>query len=69
MEVIVHQLGPNMVHHIQTMCSQCQGHGEWMRPLDRCLACNGRKVVREKKILTVHLDKGEPCRVGRARGS
>lgn len=58
-EVIVHQLGPNMVHHIQAMCSQCQGQGEWLRPLDRCLACNGRKVVREKKILNVHLDKGE----------
>lgn len=59
MEVIVHQLGPNMVHHIQAMCSQCQGQGEWLRPLDRCLACNGRKVVREKKVLNVHLDKGE----------
>ncbi|XP_058016477.1 dnaJ homolog subfamily A member 1-like isoform X1 [Ahaetulla prasina] len=58
MEVIVHQLGPNMVHHIQAMCSQCQGQGEWVRPLDRCLACNGRKVIREKKILNVHLDKG-----------
>ncbi|XP_061462254.1 dnaJ homolog subfamily A member 1-like isoform X2 [Rhineura floridana] len=57
-EVIVHQLGPNMVHHIQTMCSQCKGQGEWMRALDRCLACNGRKVIREKKILNVHVDKG-----------
>ncbi|XP_066466410.1 dnaJ homolog subfamily A member 1-like [Tiliqua scincoides] len=57
-EVIVHQLGPNVVHHIQTVCSQCQGQGEWMRPLDRCLACNGRKVLREKKVLNVHLDKG-----------
>uniref|UniRef100_A0A8D0G840 Uncharacterized protein n=1 Tax=Sphenodon punctatus TaxID=8508 RepID=A0A8D0G840_SPHPU len=58
MEVIVHQLGPNVVHHIQTVCTQCQGQGEWVRPRDRCLVCNGRKVTREKKILSVHLDKG-----------
>nr|XP_020653977.1 dnaJ homolog subfamily A member 1-like [Pogona vitticeps] len=57
-EVMVNQLGPNIVHHIQTMCSQCHGHGEWVRPLDRCLACNGRKFVREKKVLTVQLDRG-----------
>lgn len=59
MEVRIHQLGPNMIQQIQTVCSQCQGQGEWIRPRDCCLTCNGRKVVREKKILSVHLDKGE----------
>ncbi|XP_032647992.1 dnaJ homolog subfamily A member 1-like [Chelonoidis abingdonii] len=58
MEFHVHQLGPSMIQQIQTMCSQCQGQGEWVRPLDRCLTCNGRRVVREKKILNVHLDRG-----------
>ncbi|XP_044278589.1 dnaJ homolog subfamily A member 1-like [Varanus komodoensis] len=57
-EVVVHQLGLNIMHQVQTMCSHCQGQGEWVRPLDRCLTCNGRKVTREKKILHVHLDKG-----------
>uniref|UniRef100_A0A8C3U3K1 DnaJ-like protein n=1 Tax=Catharus ustulatus TaxID=91951 RepID=A0A8C3U3K1_CATUS len=59
MEVRIHQLGPSMIQQIQTVCSQCQGQGEWIRPRDCCLTCNGRKVVREKKILSVHLDKGE----------
>ncbi|NXK74927.1 DNJA1 protein, partial [Amazona guildingii] len=58
MEVRIHQLGPSMIQQIQTVCSQCQGQGEWIRPRDCCLTCNGRKVVREKKILSVHLDKG-----------
>ncbi|XP_075763031.1 dnaJ homolog subfamily A member 1-like isoform X3 [Pelodiscus sinensis] len=58
MEFHVHQLGPSMIQQIQTMCSQCQGQGEWVRPLDRCLTCNGRRVTREKKILNVHLDRG-----------
>ncbi|XP_067425572.1 dnaJ homolog subfamily A member 1-like [Emydura macquarii macquarii] len=57
-EFQVHQVGPSMIQQIQTMCSQCHGQGEWVRPLDRCLSCNGRRVVREKKILNVHLDKG-----------
>uniref|UniRef100_A0A8C2TSE0 DnaJ homolog subfamily A member 1-like n=3 Tax=Neognathae TaxID=8825 RepID=A0A8C2TSE0_COTJA len=58
MEVRIHQLGPGVIQQIQTVCSQCQGQGEWIRPRDCCLTCNGRKVVREKKILSVHLDKG-----------
>nr|XP_009688748.1 PREDICTED: nestin-like [Struthio camelus australis] len=58
MEVRIHQLGPSMIQQIQTVCTQCQGQGEWIRPRDCCLTCNGRKVVREKKILSVHLDKG-----------
>nr|XP_033779943.1 dnaJ homolog subfamily A member 1-like [Geotrypetes seraphini]XP_033779944.1 dnaJ homolog subfamily A member 1-like [Geotrypetes seraphini] len=58
MEVHVEQLGLGMIHPIQTVCSSCQGQGEWIRPRDRCHACNGRKVVRERKILNVHIDKG-----------
>jgi len=57
-----------MIQQIQTMCSQCQGQGEWIRPRDCCLTCNGRKVVREKKILSVHLDKGEMGRRGELGG-
>ncbi|XP_030043476.1 dnaJ homolog subfamily A member 1 [Microcaecilia unicolor] len=58
MEVHVQQLGPGMIHQIQTMCSNCQGQGEWIRPRDRCRGCNSRKVARERKILNVHIDKG-----------
>ncbi|KAF3819731.1 hypothetical protein GH733_015240 [Mirounga leonina] len=34
------------------ICDKCEGRG------DRCKSCNGRKIVREKKILEVHIDKG-----------
>nr|XP_003228458.1 PREDICTED: dnaJ homolog subfamily A member 1 [Anolis carolinensis] len=57
-EVILHRLGPNMMHQVQAVCSQCFGQGEWMQPLDRCLTCNGRKVMREKKILDICIEKG-----------
>ncbi|KAG8505363.1 DnaJ subfamily A member 1 [Galemys pyrenaicus] len=39
------------------MCMGCQGHGEQSSPKDRCKSCNGRKIVQEKKILEVHIDK------------
>ncbi|CAD7669963.1 unnamed protein product [Nyctereutes procyonoides] len=40
------------------MLSQLPSHGERISPKDRCKSCNGRKIVREKKILEVHIDKG-----------
>ncbi|CAD7681383.1 unnamed protein product [Nyctereutes procyonoides] len=41
-----HQIGSGMVQQIQSV------------PKDRCKSCNGRKILREKKILEVHIDKG-----------
>lgn len=47
-----------MVQQIQSVCPECQGQGERINPKDRCKSCNGRKIVREKKILEVYIDKG-----------
>ena len=59
MQVRIQQLGPGMVQQIQTVCSDCQGQGERINLKDRCKACQGRKVTRERKILEVHIDKGK----------
>lgn len=58
-QIHVQQIGPGMVQQIQTMCSECHGEGERINPKDRCKQCNGSKVVREKKILEVHIKKGK----------
>ncbi|NXF96559.1 DNJA1 protein, partial [Eubucco bourcierii] len=58
MQIRIHQIGPGMVQQIQSVCMECQGHGERISPKDRCKSCNGRKIVREKKILEVHIEKG-----------
>ncbi|NXS39339.1 DNJA1 protein, partial [Balaeniceps rex] len=58
MQIRIHQIGPGMVQQIQSVCMECQGHGERISPKDRCKSCAGRKIVREKKILEVHIDKG-----------
>lgn len=53
------QIGPGMIQQIQSMCSDCQGQGEKFNSKDRCKTCNGHKVERKKKILEIHIDKGE----------
>ncbi|XP_072291491.1 dnaJ homolog subfamily A member 4 [Eucyclogobius newberryi] len=57
-QVKVQQIGPGMIQQIQSMCSDCQGQGKRFSPKDRCKNCLGRKVVRTKKIIEVHIDKG-----------
>ncbi|XP_028661713.1 dnaJ homolog subfamily A member 1 [Erpetoichthys calabaricus] len=58
MQVRIHQIGPGMVQQIQSICMECHGQGQRINPKDKCKACNARKIVREKKILEVHIDKG-----------
>ena len=59
MQVRMQQIAPGMVQQIQSMCSQCQGKGERINPKLRCKTCTGKKTVHERKILEVHIDKGE----------
>uniref|UniRef100_A0A673V5G1 DnaJ homolog subfamily A member 1 n=1 Tax=Suricata suricatta TaxID=37032 RepID=A0A673V5G1_SURSU len=58
MQIRIHQIGPGMVQQIQSVCMECQGHGEGISPKDRCKSYNGKKIVHKKKFLEVHIDKG-----------
>ncbi|XP_042210559.1 dnaJ homolog subfamily A member 1-like isoform X2 [Homarus americanus] len=58
MQVRIQQLGPGMVSQVQSMCGECRGQGERISPKDRCKTCEGKKVVKDRKILEVHVDKG-----------
>ncbi|BHF72816.1 DnaJ (Hsp40), sub A, member 4 [Sparganum proliferum] len=44
-------MGPGMFQQSQSICSVCHGNKEIIDPKDRCTACMGKKVVREKKLL------------------
>ncbi|XP_055923130.1 dnaJ homolog subfamily A member 4 [Eupeodes corollae] len=57
-ETRVQQIGPGMVQHIEQVCRKCMGQGEIISEKDRCKQCNGRKTVRERKVLEVHIEKG-----------
>lgn len=57
-QVIINQLGAGMYQQIHTTCRDCDGNGEKINAKDMCKACSGRKIVQERKILEVHIDKG-----------
>ncbi len=57
-QVLIHQLAPGMVQQIQRPCGACGQTGQMIDPKYKCKACNGKKRVREKKILEINVHKG-----------
>jgi DnaJ family protein A protein 2 len=57
-KVTLRQLGPGMVQQLQSVCTKCRGQGEVIKEKDRCKKCRGNKVVQEKKVLEIFVDKG-----------
>ncbi|XP_024359349.1 dnaJ protein homolog isoform X1 [Physcomitrium patens] len=57
-KVSVRQLGPGMIQQMQHVCPDCKGSGETIVEKDRCGQCKGQKVVQDKKLLEVHVEKG-----------
>ncbi|KAI8018318.1 hypothetical protein LOK49_LG04G01354 [Camellia lanceoleosa] len=43
---------------MQHPCNECKGTGETINNKDRCPQCKGEKVVQEKKVLEVIVEKG-----------
>jgi DnaJ family protein A protein 2 len=40
------------------LCPDCNGEGEIIPAKDKCKECNGKKVINERQVLNVHVDKG-----------
>ena len=57
-KVQIRQLGPGMIQQMQHPCNECKGTGETISDKDRCPQCKGEKVVQEKKVLEVVVEKG-----------
>ncbi|KAI7899461.1 ATPase GET3 [Cokeromyces recurvatus] len=55
--IIMRQMGP-MIQQIQQTCPECQGSGEIINEKDRCTQCMGKKIVNERKILEVNVERG-----------
>ncbi|TYI18983.1 hypothetical protein ES332_A07G132200v1 [Gossypium tomentosum] len=58
MKISVRHLGPSMIQQMQHPCNECKGTGETINDKDRCPQCKGEKVVQEKKVLEVIVEKG-----------
>ncbi|KAI9470016.1 MAG: ATPase GET3 [Benjaminiella poitrasii] len=55
--IIISQMGP-MIQQIQQTCPECQGSGEIINEKDRCKQCLGKKVLNDRKILEVNIERG-----------
>lgn len=53
----IRQMGP-MIQQMRSACGQCNQTGKIIDPKFKCPSCNGKKRVREKKILQITVDKG-----------
>lgn len=53
-------LGPGMYSQSTGPCPDCGGSGTQISEKDKCKDCNGKKVVKEKKVLECAVDKGAP---------
>ncbi|MCO5556727.1 hypothetical protein L7F22_010279 [Adiantum nelumboides] len=58
MKVSIRQLGPRMIQQMQHGCPDCKGSGETISEKDKCTQCKGEKVLHDKKMLEVHVEKG-----------
>lgn len=58
--VRMQQIGPGMYTQSQGPCDDCHGKGEVIDEANKCKTCNAKKVVKEKKIIEVTIDKGTP---------
>ncbi|KAF5742494.1 dnaJ protein [Tripterygium wilfordii] len=58
MKVSIRHLGPSMIQQMQHPCNECKGTGEMINDKDRCPQCKGEKVIQEKKVLEVVVEKG-----------
>lgn len=57
-KVQIRQIGPGMIQQSQGVCNDCHGQGKSIDVNDRCKVCHGEKVVQEKKIIEVYIEKG-----------
>lgn len=53
-------LGPGMYSQSTVPCDDCRGKGEVIDEKNKCKHCNGKKVIKEKKLLEAEIDKGSP---------
>lgn len=57
-KIVTRQIAPGMIQQMQAQCPQCNGSGTTIKAKDKCPNCSGKKVVSEKKVLEVPVDKG-----------
>ncbi|KPI89555.1 putative DnaJ protein [Leptomonas seymouri] len=52
------QIFPGFLQQVQVQCPSCNGEGEKVNAADVCKGCRGKRTVREKTVLEVHVERG-----------
>lgn len=60
MKTTMRQVGPGMYSQSTGPCEDCSGQGEMIDMAKRCKTCKGKKVKRDRKKLSLDIDKGSP---------
>lgn len=55
---MMQQVFPGMMQQAVVKCKNCEGQGEMIHPADLCVQCGGRKIMSERKVLEVVVEKG-----------
>lgn len=55
--IMMRQMGP-MIQQFQQTCPDCAGLGEIISEKDRCKHCHGKKIMSDRKILEVRIERG-----------
>jgi DnaJ family protein A protein 2 len=55
--IMMRQMG-HVIQQIQQPCDTCRGLGEIINEKDRCKHCSGRKIMSDRKILEVNIQRG-----------
>lgn len=58
MRIQLRQIGPGMVQQIQSACPTCKGSCKMIDEKDKCKTCKGNKVMKDRKVLEVNIEKG-----------
>ena len=49
---------PGMQQRVQMACPTCRGEGHTAKAEDKCLSCDGRSIVKDRKVLEINIEKG-----------
>jgi DnaJ-class molecular chaperone len=56
--IATQQVGPGFLQRVQRPCPECRGAGVKVNKKDVCVNCNGDKVLEQKALLDVYIEKG-----------
>lgn len=55
-QIQIRQLGPGMIQQMQSLCRNCHGKGHIVDPHDKCVICQGEKIIKKEITFNITVD-------------